>query len=391
MTALLNSKLHLNPLVPGKAPEETTVVVAMSGGVDSSTVALLLHHLGYKVIGATMQLYGGQATPGKSCCGSTDIYDAKRVAGALGVPHYVLNYEEIFKKEVIDEFVNSYKRGETPVPCVQCNQTVKFRDMLKAAKTIGSDVVATGHYVRRVEVAGEQQIWAGKDITKDQSYFLFPITLEQLQFVRFPLGDLAKSDVRQLARKFNLPVADKPDSQDICFVSHSYRDTLRKLDPLAMRKGKIVHVDGRVLGEHDGIANFTVGQRRGLSIASPYPLYVIKLDPEQNTVVAGPRSSLMKKQLFIRDLNWLSKHDIPEHGLAVSARLRSSGLAVRATLLSDGNGYGAVTLEEGCVISPGQACVLYDKERLLGGGWIYDKPYSQNYTAESMSTESANL
>ncbi|KAF2281756.1 hypothetical protein GH714_042580 [Hevea brasiliensis] len=288
-----------------------------------------------------MQLHSSLPASGaKSCCGSVDIYDAKRVASALGFPHYVLDYEEVFRKEVIDDFISSYKRGETPIPCVKCNQTVKFRDMLKAARTIGGDVVATGHYVRRVEIAGEQQILR---------------------------GNLVKSDVRQLAQKLNLGVADKPDSQDICFVpENSYREVLRNLDPASVKKGKIVHVDGRLLGEHDGISNFTVGQRRGLNISAPYPLYVVRLDAEQNIVVVGPQSALMKRALFVKNLNWLPDYDIPEKGLVVDARLRSSGATTRATITSDGEGYGTVVLEEDCVVSPGQACVLYDKERLLG-------------------------
>ncbi|MCU7611384.1 tRNA 2-thiouridine(34) synthase MnmA [Anaplasma capra] len=375
----LDSSFDLDPLVPGKLPKETTVVVAMSGGVDSSVVAALLHKRGYKVIGATMQLYGSTEPGGKSCCGSADIYDAKRVAHMLGFPHYVLDYKAVFEKEVIEDFVNSYKHGETPIPCVKCNQTVKFRDMLKAARTVGGDVVATGHYVRRVEVAGEQQILVGRDTQKDQSYFLFPITPEQLEFLRFPLGNLVKSDVRRLAQHFNLEVADKPDSQDICFVPKgNYREMLKNLDPALAKRGKIVHVDGRLLGEHDGISNFTVGQRRGLNISAPYPLYVVRLDAAQNTVVVGPQSALRQRKLFVKNLNWLPKCGVPEHGLAVGARLRSSGATVRATVTNNGNNYGTVVLEEDCVVSPGQACVFYDEERLLGGGWIYNKLHCES-------------
>lgn len=371
--------LQLDPLVPGKRPEDTTVVVAMSGGVDSSVVAVLLHKLGYKVIGATMQLYSAPAgaTSGKSCCGNSDVRDAKRVAALYGFPHYVLDYEEVFRKEVIDDFINSYKLGETPIPCVKCNQNLKFRDMLNMARTIGGDVVATGHYVRRVVVDGEQQIWSGRDKSKDQSYFLFSMTLEQLRFVRFPLGNFVKSDVRGLARKLNLEVADKPDSQDICFVPRNYKDTLNALDPTIAKKGQIVHVDGQVLGEHDGIANFTVGQRKGIKISAPTPLYVVSLDPLTNKVIVGPASSLVKTQLFIKDLNWLSKDKIPSQGISVSVRLRSSAEAVEATLSRSGeNGLGVVVLEEGRVVSPGQACVMYDNERLLGGGWILRPSYT---------------
>ncbi|MFV9838859.1 MAG: tRNA 2-thiouridine(34) synthase MnmA [Aaplasma endosymbiont of Hyalomma asiaticum] len=382
------NELRLGPLVRGKRPEDTTVVVAMSGGVDSSVVSVLLHKLGYRVIGATMQLYSGSGSgAGKSCCGSTDIRDAKRVASSFGFPHYVLNYEDIFRKEVIEDFINSYKAGETPIPCVKCNQTVKFRDMVKMARTIGGDVLATGHYVRRIEVEGEQQIWSGIDKSKDQSYFLFSMTLEQLKFVRFPLGDLVKSDVRKLAQHFDLDVADKPDSQDICFVSKSYKETLSSLDPSSVRKGKIVHVDGRILGEHSGISNYTVGQRRGISVSFPYPLYVISLDPLEDKVIVGPASSLMKTRFFLKDLNWLSRNQIPETGLSVSVKLRSTSGAVDATISRNKNDSGGVVmLNEGCVVSPGQACVVYDNERLLGGGWILRSEYSK--TLDGTSTTS---
>ncbi|MDB1135074.1 tRNA 2-thiouridine(34) synthase MnmA [Candidatus Anaplasma sp. TIGMIC] len=377
--------LQLNPLVAGKRPEDTTVVVAMSGGVDSSVVSVLLHKLGYKVIGATMQLYSNPSgtSNGKSCCGSTDIFDAKRVAALFGFPHYVLNYEEVFRKEVIGDFINSYKSGETPIPCIKCNQTVKFRDMLKMARVVGGDVVATGHYVRRLEVNGETQIWSGLDKKKDQSYFLFSITLDQLEFVRFPLGALVKSDVRKLAQYFNLEVADKPDSQDICFVSKNYKETLSILDPSTTKKGNIVHMDGTILGEHDGIANFTVGQRKGLGIAYSYPLYVVAINHKNNSVIVGPSSALMKTKLFLKDLNWLSKDKIPEQGLPVSARLRSSYSVVEATISHDGtSGKSTVVLNEGCVVSPGQACVVYDNERMLGGGWILNPPqYTQITTS----------
>ena len=372
-----------DPLVEGKTPEDTTVVVAMSGGVDSSVVAVLLHKLGYKVVGVTMQLYTSSTSEGKSCCGNTDISDAKKVALSFGFPHYVLNYEEVFKKEVIDNFLDSYKLGETPIPCVRCNQMVKFRDMLRTARAVGGDVVATGHYVRRLEVQGEQQLWCGKDPQKDQSYFLFSITAEQLKFVRFPLGDFTKSEVRNLARSFNLEVASKPDSQDICFVKKNYRETIKMLDSsFSSKKGKIVHVDGTVLGEHDGIANFTVGQRKGIKIAFPHPLYVVSIDPLEDKVVVGPASSLLKTKLYIRDLNWLSDSEITHEGLPVSVKLRSSSKPIPASIsriCNDGDRYNVV-LEEGCVVSPGQACVMYDNERLLGGGWILNT----HHVTESM-------
>ena len=386
-------KFFLDPLVEGKTPGDTTVVVAMSGGVDSSVVAVLLHKLGYKVVGVTMQLYASSTSEGKSCCGNTDIRDAKNVALSFGFPHYVLNYEEVFKKEVIDNFLDSYKLGETPIPCVRCNQMVKFRDMLRTARAVGGDVVATGHYVRRLEVQGEQQLWSGKDPQKDQSYFLFSITAEQLKFVRFPLGEFTKSEVRNLASHFNLEVASKPDSQDICFVKKNYRETLKMLDSsFSQKKGKIVHVDGTVLGEHDGIANFTVGQRKGIKIAFPYPLYVISIDPVGDKVVVGPASSLLKTKLYIRDLNWLSDSEITYGGLPVSVRLRSSSKPIPALIsriCNDENRYNVV-LEEGCVVSPGQACVIYDNERLLGGGWILNTQHVTETCSLTLQPSPAN-
>ncbi|KJV69636.1 tRNA 2-thiouridine(34) synthase MnmA [Candidatus Neoehrlichia procyonis] len=368
------NNFKINPLVPNKPPQETTVVVAMSGGVDSSVTSALLHVLGYKVIGVTMQLYSNNNSKKKACCGNIDIYDAKRVAASMGFPHYVLNYEQVFKKEVIDDFISSYERGETPIPCVKCNQTVKFRDLLHTMKNIGGDVLATGHYIRQVEVKGEMQIFSSKDIKKDQSYFLFSVTPDQLKFLRFPLGNFQKSDIRALAEFFNLSIANKPDSQDICFVSETYKKTIFNLKPSTMKKGKIIHINGQVLGEHNGIVNFTVGQRKGLGISSPIPLHVVNLNAEKNEVIVGPLSSLMKNKLYIKDLNWISKNQIPLQGLKVEVKLRSSHPGSPATIFLDNTNSATVLLENSyCVITPGQACVIYNKDRMLGGGWIYNK------------------
>ena len=350
-----------------------TIVVAMSGGVDSSVVAAMVHEAGHKVIGITLQLYDyGNAVQKKgACCAGQDIYDAKMVADRLGIPHYVLNYENLFRESVIDDFADSYVRGETPLPCVRCNQSVKFKDLLKVAKELGADSLATGHYVQKIIKNGHSELHAGCDPKKDQSYFLFATTNEQLDFLEFPLGGYNKEETRKLALKYGLEVADKPDSQDICFVPNGdYRQIVQKIRPNALKAGKFIHVDGFELGEHEGIINYTVGQRRGLGIAHGTPIYVIKIDPETNTVYVGPESALIKTKFTIKDVNWLA-NDVDTANLEVVAKVRSTTAGVRAKINFTPNGEIEVTLlgtEK--AITPGQACVLYDNARLLGGGWI---------------------
>ncbi len=350
-----------------------TVVVAMSGGVDSSVVAAMMHEMGYNVIGITLQLYDhGQALQKKgACCAGQDIYDAKMVADRLGIPHYVLDYESVFKESVMDDFVDSYIRGETPLPCVRCNQSVKFKDLLKFAKELEADALATGHYVQKIIEGGIPQMHRGKDLKKDQSYFLFSTTNEQLDFLEFPLGSYDKSTTRELAAKYGLEVADKPDSQDICFVPNgNYRDIVNKMRPNASKTGKFIHVDGFELGDHEGIINYTIGQRKGLKIAYGSPIYVIKIDPETNTVYVGPESALFKTKFIINDINWLA-HDVNLTEVEVTAKVRSTTEGVNAKVNFIANDKIEVTLlGRERAITPGQACVLYDGTRLLGGGWI---------------------
>ena len=370
-----------NSLGFDRAPSETRVVVAMSGGVDSSVVAGLLAREGYEVIGVTLQLYDhGEATHRRgSCCAGQDIHDARRVSAALGIPHYVLDYEERFKEKVIDPFAASYAKGETPIPCVSCNQTVKFEDLMTVAKDLGADCLATGHYVRSEMVAGERVLFRPVDADKDQTYFLFATTPEQLDYLRFPLGSQSKDETRALAREMGLSVADKHDSQDICFVPQgSYADVVRKLMPEAEQPGDIVDVSGRVLGRHKGIIHYTVGQRRGLGIASGTPLYVVRLDARTQQVVVGPREALATHTVRLRDVNWLGEAPLAAvaggNGLAIEAKVRSTRAPQEAVIfMRDGEVY--VTLIAGeSGIAPGQACVFYaaegDASRLLGGGFI---------------------
>ena len=373
--------MALNTLDLPKEPAQTRVVVAMSGGVDSSVVAGLLARQDYDVVGVTLQLYDhGEATHRKgACCAGQDIHDARRVAAALGIPHYVLDYEERFKKSVMEPFANAYRQGETPVPCIACNQSVKFVDLMEVAKDLGADVLATGHYVRSGLVNGRRKLFRPVDASRDQTYFLFATTDEQLDFLRFPLGGMTKPAVRELARELGLEVADKHDSQDICFVPQGkYADVIRKMHPEALAGGEIVHLDGRVLGTHEGIVHYTVGQRKGLGIAAAEPLYVVKLEHRTGRVIVGPREALMTKTVRLRDVNWLGEVPLGDaaggNGLPIEVKVRSTRPPQQgAVQVIDGEVF--VTLFAGEYgISPGQACVFYadDSEgsEVLGGGFI---------------------
>lgn len=364
-----------DPLGLGGDPADHRVVVAMSGGVDSSVTAALLHHLGYDVVGVTLQLYDHGAAIQKkgACCAGQDIYDAKRVAEECGFPHYVLDYESRFREAVIEEFADTYLAGFTPIPCVRCNQTVKFADLLKTARELGAACMATGHYIQRAMGDDGAQLRRAADKGKDQSYFLFATTHEQLDFLRFPLGHLNKDQTRQLAEAFGLIVADKPDSQDICFVPEGrYVDIVEKIRPGASRPGEIVHVDGRALGRHEGVIRYTVGQRRGLGIAAGEPLYVVRLDAEQAQVVVGPREALAVNRIKLNDVNWLGEGAIAD-GAPVRVKVRSTRPPVPAALSVDGDSVGVVLADGEEGVAPGQACVFYspdDEDRVLGGGWI---------------------
>jgi tRNA-specific 2-thiouridylase len=378
-------------------PARTRVVVAMSGGVDSSVAAALLKAQGYDVVGITLQLYDhGEAVSHKgACCAGQDIQDARRVAEALRIPHYVLDYEDRFAEAVMGGFADSYLKGETPVPCVACNQKIKFRDLLETAEQLGASVLATGHYVRSRPGPNGFGLYRATDHDRDQSYFLFATTREQLDMLRFPLGGMFKEETRALARKFGLPTAEKSDSQDICFVpTGRYTQVIERLRPGAAEAGDIVHVDGRVLGRHPGIINYTIGQRRGIGVAGKEPLYVVKLDAERRRVVVGPRDLLRIHHLGVRDVNWLGDEALETVGRkALLARIRSSGCLQPATLYREG-GRVRVELAQGeDGVAPGQPCVFYAAEsggeRLLGGG-IISSAGSSEWVAEQGMRASAS-
>lgn len=364
----------MTTIIPGKAPKDTRVVVAMSGGVDSSVVAAMLKDEGYDVVGITLQLYDHGAMIGKkgACCAGQDIVDARNVAAKINIPHYVLNYENKFKESVMDDFVSTYLAGETPVPCIRCNQSVKFRDLLGTARDLGAEALATGHYVRRELGREGAELHRATDADKDQSYFLFATTREQLDFLRFPLGGLHKNQTRALADKYGLPVATKPDSQDICFVpGGNYAKVIEKLKPGACEPGDIVNLYGELVGRHEGIINYTVGQRKGLGITSSEPLYVLKLDAEKKQVIVGPKEALLTRTFLVRELNWLGNDDTLKTGIELQVKLRSAQSPVAATVKSAANNAAEVILfDPREAVAPGQACVMYVGDRVLGGGWI---------------------
>lgn len=373
----------MNSLGFDRPPQDTRVVVAMSGGVDSSVVAALLHEEGYDVVGVTLQLYdqGAAAAAGgivrsKTCCAGQDIQDAAQVAAKMGFPHYVLNYESHFRESVIDDFADSYLRGETPIPCVRCNQTVKFRDLMKVAQDLGAACLATGHYIRRDTASdGQAALYRAVDGGKDQSYFLFATTQEQLEFLRFPLGAWGKDVTRAHAQRLGLLTADKPDSQDICFVPHGdYAKVVKKIRPEAGKPGAIVHADGRVVGQHEGIVHYTIGQRKGLGIGGGVsdnnePLYVLGIDAAANQVIVGPKAALARTVMVLKDCNWLLDDRAPQN-LPIGVKFRSVMPPVSALLSVSGEIAEIALADAHYGISPGQAAVCYIGERVIGGGWI---------------------
>ena len=357
----------------GKSNEKTKVVVAMSGGVDSSVAASIIKEHGYDVVGITLQLfdYGKIGKTKGTCCAGKDIYDAKKVCDKIKIEHQVMNYEDIFNDEVIEKFADSYIKGETPIPCIDCNQTVKFRDLFKFAKKLNADALVTGHYVKRIDKE-YPKLYRPNDLDRDQSYFLFSTTQEQLEYLRFPLANLSKKETREIAKKMNLIVANKPDSQDICFVpSGNYKKIIEKLRPESFKKGNIVDKNGKVLGYHNGIVNYTIGQRKGIKISNSEPLFVMKLDTNKNEVVVGNKKDLLVNKIFLRDLNFLT-HNKKDLNNDIMVKVRSTGKLLNCKFNNARNEILLDKGEEG--VSPGQACVFYkedsDGTRVLGGGWI---------------------
>jgi tRNA-uridine 2-sulfurtransferase len=365
----------MNSLGFQKKEKDTRVVVAMSGGVDSSVVAVMLKKQGYEVIGITLQLYdhGAIINNKKSCCAGLDIKDAKNIALEYDFSHYVLDYEGIFKESVIEDFADSYLRGETPIPCVKCNQSVKFKDLFKVAKDLGADCLVTGHYVQRILDNKEIKMLKGIDQNKDQSYFLFATTKNQLDFLRFPLGDKTKKETRKIAKEFDIKIADKPDSQDICFVPDgNYQKVINKIRPTSFKSGDIIDLSGNILGKHDGIINYTIGQRKGLGISNKEPLYVVKIDPKKNQVTVGYEHDLLGQEFAIKELNWLGNDDIFNNEIEFEVKLRSVGNLQKAIIKADKNNQTAIIkmVKSARAITKGQACVIYDGDRVMGGGWI---------------------
>ena len=372
----------MNSLGINKSKKDTKVVVAMSGGVDSSVVAALMKEEGYNVTGITLKLYDDlkQSKEGRQCCAGQDIMDAKRVSEKINIKHEILYYQKKFKSEVINSFIDSYAAGETPIPCVQCNQTVKFRDLFKYAKEFKADALITGHYVARIKKNGQASMYRAKDNNRDQSYFLFSTTQEQLDFLRFPLGEIDKSETRSIAKKLNLNVADKPDSQDICFVPNGdYSSVIKKFRPESFKKGKIVDLNGNQIGEHEGIINYTIGQRKGIKISSTKPLYVVNINANNNTVIVGGKENLEIKELKLRELNILASKK--EFEKIINIKVRSTGRLLKAKIIFIDNHAKVEILDKETGVSPGQACVFYSKDKIgdkvLGGGWI-DKTFNNN-------------
>ena len=384
----------INSLGIKKPPKETKVVVEMSGGVDSSVVAGLMKEEGYDVTGITLKLYDDSkvSKEGRQCCAGQDILDAKRVSEHLNISHKILFYQKKFKEEVIDSFIDSYAAGETPIPCVQCNQTVKFRDLFKYAKELKADALVTGHYVSRIQNNGKASMYRAKDANRDQSYFLFSTTQEQLDYLRFPLGEIEKNETRTIANKLNLNVADKPDSKDICFVPNGdYSSVIKKYRPESFKSGNILDLSGKKLGEHEGIINYTIGQRKGIKISNIEPLYVVNIDADKNTIIVGPKESLIIQNIQLRDLNILGFKK--EFDKTVFIKVRSTGKLLKAKIDFKDKSSNVEIIDGEAGISPGQACVFYSRDdhgdKLLGGGWIY-KTVNKNLSTQSTGKKLRN-